>query len=353
MGRAVVAVNRVAMGAQQRPEVTVNDDEDSMDPDEAAWDEVLARPTQAAVEAFLEAWHASDYAEAARDLLARFRADAVDVEPDAHWTAVLAQSLQWGIRGFDGGSLAGEVLMPWAHELVFVRRWLDALRQRPGSPVPAAHQTELVALFQLDQVAQALLPSFQQTCAECAGTGGARITRGEYVDFFLALGFEVLDAPAFSAVFHEIVVAHAAPARDAPITLLRELWPGLTLGPMVFSRAGVEVSGGAEVLDPELATTSMLYWTNHRCRRPCDDLSMGWGANSSFYTEFRRDLVIGGKAYLQVDAPEDSDPQQREFTLAQWQEFMLHRCFVRTKHESEPWGYETRVVLDLQDTLGR
>jgi hypothetical protein len=338
-------------------QASVDDDEDdTVGPDEAAWDELLECPTRAAVEAFLQAWPASEFADAGRDLLARFQADTVDVEQDAHWSAVLAQQLLWRVHGHEADGLAEQVLIPWARELVFLRRWLQDLKDRPGAPLPPASPIERVALYWLGRVSQALLAAFQDACDECAGTARARISREEYAGFFEALGFSVLQAPAFSGVFHEIVMAHAAADAHARITVQRELWPGLTLGPMVFSRAGVEVSGGAGFLDPVLATTSMLYWAYHRCRRPCDDLAMGWGANSSFFTEARRDLVIGGRAWLQADESEELHGFGMSldgFTRAQWEEFMLHRCFVRTKLPREPWGYDTRVVLGVQDTLGR
>jgi len=67
---------------------------------------------------------------------------------------------------------------------------------------------------------------------------------------------------------------------DEPITLVKQHWPTMMLGAMMFSRGGVTVRGGRNQIRKEVAEESTLYWAYCRMNRRTMDLSVGWGSNS-------------------------------------------------------------------------
>jgi hypothetical protein len=119
------------------------------------------------------------------------------------------------------------------------------------------------------------------------------------------------------------------------------------LGDMVFSRAGVRVSGGRRFIRKDVAESSTLYWAFRRKNRPSQDLSHGWGSNSQWRTRFRRDYRLGEEFHYNVDgkhdlaapepAAEDRDGLAREERI----ELLTNRCFIRTvKPHSDLWPYD-------------
>jgi hypothetical protein len=60
--------------------------------------------------------------------------------------------------------------------------------------------------------------------------------------------------------------------------------------------------GGAHHLDPVHAATSTLHWAWARRHRPVEDLSHGWGSNSQWDTDFRRDYLLPDQLLCNVDA---------------------------------------------------
>ncbi|NUR91444.1 MAG: hypothetical protein HOY71_45855, partial [Nonomuraea sp.] len=107
------------------------------------------------------------------------------------------------------------------------------------------------------------------------------------------------------------------------------------LGTLLLTRAGVRVSAGANHLVAGVADRSCLYWTYLRVQRPTNDLSMGWGSNSQWRTDFRRDHVVDGTLFYNVDAgfePEqDDDPPPLDV--------LRHRCSTVTDLGDDLWPY--------------
>src|SRR6266550_1650701 len=97
---------------------------------------------------------------------------------------------------------------------------------------------------------------------------------------------QAFDERPYSPFFHEIV---------------RQFWPGLMFGSMMFARAGVGVRCHPTILRKDVAETSPMYFTYSRRRRLTVDLSMGWGHNSQWRTNFRRDYVDGDVYHFNVD----------------------------------------------------
>jgi hypothetical protein len=232
---------------------------------------------------------------------------------------------------YEGASLHADVLVPWLAESgEAARSWLVSFAQRKGSPIPIASDDDLWSLYALSRVNDVLLMSFQP------GTRGRafELSLGDYVAFATAIGLQVVQEANFSPFFHEIVTVEQNPMAAAPVTLDREHWPALMLGDMMFSRAGVAVTGGRAHIRKEIAETSTMYWAFRRRNRRIYDLSVGWGSNSQWRTSFRRDYRIARSLYFNVDdAPNDlaqpSPPASPDDPpLPARLELLLHRCFI-------------------------
>jgi hypothetical protein len=162
-----------------------------------------------------------------------------------------------------------------------------------------------------------------------------------------SLGLEEFHQPTFHPFYHEIVEVEQALDQDEPISLVENVWPGFMLGQMMFCRAGVRVRGGEHVVRKGLAEHSHLYWAFVRHNRPAVDLSHGWGHNSQWTTDFRRDYVDEQAYYYNVDGDIDifasgyyhdlngdidteGDFEQPCLDLPDRIQLLTHRCFIAT-----------------------
>lgn len=161
------------------------------------------------------------------------------------------------------------------------------------------------------------------------------------------LGATVVAEDRFHPFFHEVVAVEPAADPDEPPSLVAEHWPGALIGGLLPVRAGVTVRAGRNVLDPVVAARSCLYWAWWRRNRPVRDLSHGWGQNSQWRTDFRRDYVDGEELHYNVDGtstglldPEaDDDLPERD-----------RRDLLRFRHSlcrdlgEDRWPYGYRLV---------
>jgi hypothetical protein len=159
------------------------------------------------------------------------------------------------------------VLAPWVQSHSAERDWLDVFARRQGDPIPPASMLDLWALYALSRVYDALLLNFQPGAATEGWPEG--ISHQEYTLFAESLGLKCVEQLTFSPFHHEIVTVDESPNESQPVTLEEILWPALMLGDMMFSRAGVRVSGGRRFISKQVAESSTLYWTFHRKSRPC------------------------------------------------------------------------------------
>ncbi|KYF59070.1 hypothetical protein [Sorangium sp. So ce854] len=272
-----------------------------------------------------------------------------------HIAQACYRGLHDALLAYDGGSVYPDVLAPWLAANAGERRWLCALASRRGAPVPAVEVEDLWRLYALDRVNQILLLRFQRGEADGSGWPGPPITQEEYVAFAGALGLSVAREPSFSPFHHEIVEVELDDDPWQPVSLLGPLWPCLTLGDMLFSRAGVRVRGGVEILRKDVAESSTLYWAYRRKNRPHQDLSHGWGSNSQWRTAFRRDYRVGHAFHYNVDGRRDLlgapelpiEDGEDDLTREERIELLTHRCFVSTtKPHHDLWPYDDRIRID-------
>lgn len=178
----------------------------------------------------------------------------------------------------------------------------------------------------------------------------------ELLGFFGVMGMDAMpfSGSTYHPFFHEVVEAEIDPELGDEVLVQELIWPGLWFGDLVFARAGVRVASGPEApFDPAIATRSTLYFAWTRPGRPVSDLSHGWGSNSQWRTEFRRDYVDGGLLRYNVDGRISLSPEivpdraeegdlgmDDDLTRSEKIERLTHRCFVRTtKDGSDRWPF--------------
>lgn len=248
------------------------------------------------------------------------------------------------LLSYEGDAPDRDLLRPWLAANEGERRWLDAVRARPGRPHPPMTPEELCRLYALSRIVDLLQLSFcPRTLAD--GWNVAPVDRTDFARFMDALGLEAVEHAAFHPFYHEVVTVDQAPDESAPPEVVEVLWPGYRLGPLLVSRAGCRVRAGRLHLRKEVAETSTLYWAYARNNRRTDDLGSGWGGNSQWRTLFRRDYAIDGALHYNVDARENPGAADRGLNAAERAELLRHRCFVTCTRPSEDrWPYGYRLV---------
>ncbi|MEV6967769.1 hypothetical protein AB0M47_21940 [Hamadaea sp. NPDC051192] len=210
-------------------------------------------------------------------------------------------------RGEPG--FGAEVLLPWLAEHPEVTTELREIG-RPDSHRRKVTDDVTFGLYAVSRLAEILIAPHQPVDDDPAlqnwTTGepwwiGPLPSPTAWAEFLPAAGAVEIAEDAFHPFFHEVVSVLPADDPDEPPTLVDQLWPGAFLGAMVLVRAGVTVRAGANHLDPVIATKSCLYWAWWRRHRLARDLSHGWGSNSQWGTDFRRDYLVGDELHYNVD----------------------------------------------------
>lgn len=207
-------------------------------------------------------------------------------------------------------------------------------------------------LYALSRVNDFLLLPFQSGSEFKSGWPGPSVEPHDYFKFFLSLGMHEFHEKNFHPFYHEIIEVNQSDDRNEPIALAEIVWPGFMLGEMMFSRAGVKVTGGAAHIKKEIAEQSTLYWTFRRKNRPVSDLSHGWGSNSQWRTNFRRDYKSEKSFFYNVDEELDvrfpdpltthtANPAREDLTPDERIELLRNRCFIITeKPHNDLWPFE-------------
>lgn len=279
-----------------------------------------------------------------------------------------ARELYEQLREYEGDDAYRGVIAPWLDRaLPGYRTRLEpsAVHGRwwPRDHSGNRHDALLEELYALSRVNDVLLLGFtpdlvsspeQPGASQPHGVGGwPTISVDQYLEFFSALGMARGDQPCFDPFLHEIAAVHQTEDPHAPIQIRRRLWPALMLGEMLFSRAGVVVSAGTEHAEHGTADCFPLYWTFRRRHRPTADLSHGWGHNSQWATDFRRDYRTARADHLNVDGfinPDepDDDGSALLLTPAERRDLIRHRTLLRPPRESRALDRQDQWQADLR-----
>lgn len=272
-----------------------------------------------------------------------------DVHSGHHW-----RSLYESILAHEGDGLTG-LLLRWLEEHpAHAAEVRDA--GRPEShliPLGLSHEggySPLARLYAVNRVLDLLTLTYQDPPDDSAATPDEGYPpAGVYPAFCEALGADRIGRQSFHPFFHEIVEVRQADDPDEPPFINEERWPGYLVGSMLLRRAGVVVTAGARHLVRGVADRSTLYWTFWRRSRPTHDLSHGWGHNSQWSTDFRRDYVVGGQLHYNVDQalnPDDNEWGEDEEGLdpVSMIELVRYRCGTVVDHGDDLFPYDGHHV---------
>ena len=270
--------------------------------------------------------------------------------------------LYYSLSEYTGEHGSQDILFPWMKNAKQIMERLapyGKLEARLWHEEKEEVRDDLYHWYALSRVNDQLLLALQPEREGYTYAQPVHIEINDYLHFFVELGMHPFDHPTFHPFYHEIVEVEQAEDPNAPIELLEVFWPGLLLGHLLFSRAGVKVRGGANFIDKKLAEQSRLFFTFTRRSRLTRDLSQGWGSNSQWRTDFRRDYTDSSFFYYNVDGKYDlSRPdrvmQERErkstqpLSRVERIELLVNRCMICTKHvdydEYDYWPfYDTYV----------
>jgi hypothetical protein len=250
-----------------------------------------------------------------------------------------ARQLFERLRDHTRADAYGTVVEPWLGRAAGVYRaeLVEGVGLLAGSAVdgPDDRRQELLwELYALSRVSDVLLLAFQPH-TDKDEPWSAAVTMAQYLELFTRLGMTSFEETAvFDPFLHEIVEVEQTADTDGPIRITGIVWPGLWLGNMLFSRAGVRVRAGVRRAEREVADRSPLYWAYRRRHRPTVDQSMGWGHNSQWRTDFRVDLRTPEGDELNACARGDIDDTEgftdAALTREERRALLRHRCLVRT-----------------------
>ncbi len=275
----------------------------------------------------------------------------MDIGPETHQVAW--RELYDELLDYRGDRWRDQVIWPWAarnsaairelHDIGRPECRAAGIRQEPG------HYGPLEGLYAMSRVLDVLIAPYQPVSDDPAVLNwvthepwwtGRLPDEHALSALATAIGATRIAEQSFSPFFHEIVAVESTADPDSPPELVREVWPGYLAGALLLVRAGVVVRAGANVMDPVVASRSRLYWAWWRRNRQPTDLSHGWGSNSQWGTDFRRDYVADGELHYNVDWYK----QQRDGDLTDSvaEELVRFRCSVLVDH-GDQWPYGRTV----------
>jgi hypothetical protein len=128
-------------------------------------------------------------------------------------------------------------------------------------------------------------------------------------------------------------------------------------GDLMFARAGVRIRAHPTRIRKTYAETTLLCFSYRRHRRRAADRSLGWGSNSQWRTEFRRDYLDGDRYHFNVDGEVDlSGPEPRiikglddcddDLPMTLRRELLVNRCFI-----TQPYPWDNDEDWPSRDTL--
>ena len=269
------------------------------------------------------------------------------------------QTLFFDVRDTAEPGWGTEILLP------FLERNSQAVAElrelgRPESrwvridPDPT-YYTKLEGLYALSRIVDILVAPFQPVNNDRALLAinadhpwweGPLPSADAWRPFGAALGGVAVSEERFHPFFHEIVSVQRADDPDEPPSLVDEYWPGLLVGSLVLVRSGVAVRAGIKVMDPFVASTSCLYWSWWRRNRVVRDESHGWRQNSQWGTDFRRDYVVDGELYYNVDwiGRERSGPRREDVTDVELNLLLRYRCSLKRDLGDDHYPFKESLV---------
>jgi hypothetical protein len=218
--------------------------------------------------------------------------------------------------GYRGSLVVADLIEPWLDANGnLCRAWLaqhsiaaneERFGMRSKADIEQMRHGDLLlhSLYAFSRILDLLLLPYQQTLEPSAEVAALdqwlgrgmppewsleQLTPNVLQHFVTALGLGTSETRLFDPFHHEIARVVAVRDSGAPISILKTLWPMIRSGDLLIARQGVVIEAGSRFAKPGVADKSTLFWSYWRYHRPTNDASMGWGQNSQWATDFRRD----------------------------------------------------------------
>lgn len=251
---------------------------------------------------------------------------------------------------YSGERVWEDVFLPQWASLTQTRKYYESIKNRDcgRKPWPDLFGSESYDLYCLSRLSDKMLLGLQ---SENLDGNLPVISLKNYMSFFNHIGFDVVEPTEFHPFNCEIV--EVVESEDLTISIVEQIWPAIMLGNMMFARAGVKVRSPRHLFAKGVADRSILFWSYHRKNRRCMDMSIGWGHNSQWSTNFRRDFDLGDRYVYNVDESRslnlktviEDDDALNIMPLTDRIDFLRYRCFTKMIHASYVgdfnWPYST------------
>jgi hypothetical protein len=251
-----------------------------------------------------------------------------------------------------------DVIVPHMQMAIEDMQALSIYGDLASMALPSDHTHVSYEWYALSRVNDVLLMNFQPEVAGFDWRKDAYIkayppvSLNEYQVFMSELGMREVESRPFHPFYHEIVAVEQTEDPDAPPMIVQTLWPCLMYGALLFSRGGVVIRAGARHIVKAIAEQSIMYFTYARKYRRTDDQSHGWGHNSQWSTNFRRDYESDEAYHYHIEREEDGTLALNDLALVgdtsiegrhgqilltreTRRELLRHRCFVSTDFQGE------------------
>lgn len=256
---------------------------------------------------------------------------------------------------YGGESLYDDILAPWIDDTRASLEEAKALLDVEGDIKKDAHLEELSwNLYALSRVLDYAVWNLQPKAPEgerpeTSPRDTCGLTSAELSDFAESVGLTVVGRDAFHPFYNEpVFVEPSDDSADRP-ELVDSVWPCLMLGNMLIYRGGVRIRSNSAELAKERAEKAPLFWSRYRRARLSMDLSLGWGSNSQWRTDFRRDFECGesflynADGFFSLNEPRHKRDQFRaDLPDDEWVHLLKYRYALAGNHNPHdlwPWNY--------------
>jgi hypothetical protein len=260
-------------------------------------------------------------------------------------------SLFLALRDEGEPGFGADVLGPWLDERPQVPAELHSLGQAEAAGAKLDDEVSW-GLYAFSRITDILIsphqpvnddPALLNWTNDLPWWRGPQPAPSAWSQFRERIGATLVQEDAFHPFFHEIVSVVPSEDPDERPVLVEELWPGALIDSLLLVRSGVVVRAGANVLDPDVASRSCLYASWYRRNRRVYDLSHGWGHNSQWRTDARRDYLLGDELQYNVDArfhAGDNAADRRDLTAEERRTLLRYRHSLTVDWGTEQWPWD-------------
>lgn len=197
------------------------------------------------------------------------------------------QDLYFKILEFEGEEIYEKLLKIWAVKNEY-QSYIISLSEKILADKHIFSQDDIWELYALSRVLDILTLGFQpDNNADGTDWEGLNMSCLEYIKFCKLIGLQVSTPTLFHDFDCEIIEATSGKTN---FHINKCFFPAIKLKNLVIKRAGLKVFLNNRIFDLNLVNNSKIYWTSRRKNRKYHDLSLGWGSNSQWRTDFRLDI---------------------------------------------------------------